>query len=66
MPQYALNGICQAIQLLLRLYYQFAFKMETEAAARSPTHGVGTRAYYKYVEENDADTHFAGTRKVYT
>jgi hypothetical protein len=30
--------------------------METEAAARSPTHFVGTRAYYEYVEESDAAT----------
>ena len=25
--------------------HRFVFKMETEAAARSPTHSVGTRAY---------------------
>jgi hypothetical protein len=36
--------------------YQFAFKMETEAAARSPTRKRVPGRTEQYVEESDADT----------
>jgi hypothetical protein len=37
--------------------YRFAFKMETEAAARSPTRKRVPGRTCEYVEESDADTH---------